>query len=87
MNQTADGLKEQGTDDDYSNDRMAVTGSELEDEQCQHRIRPLKLSLIPRSSYLRLGFDSNVDTKTESCQGQNVCEHLDSGMYPRQFSE
>ena len=40
MDQTADGLKEQGTDDGYSNDRMAITGKELEDEQCQHHIDP-----------------------------------------------
>lgn len=64
MNQTTNGLEEQGTDNDYSNNRMAITGSKL-----------------------RLGFDSNVDTKTKSYQGQNVCEHLDSGMYPRQISE
>lgn len=87
MNQTTNGLEEQGTDNDYSNNRMAITGSKLEDEQRQHHIRPLNSSLIPRYSYLRLGFDSNVDTKTKSYQGQNVCEHLDSGMYPRQISE
>ena len=87
MNQTTDRLEEQSTDDNYSNDRMAITGSELEDEQGQHNIHLSKLSLIPISSYLRLGFDSNVDTKTKSCQGQNVGEHLNSGMYPRQLSE
>ena len=82
MDQTTNRLEEQGTDDYYSNNRMAITGSKLEDEQRQHRNRLLRLTLRPRSSYLRLGFYSNVDTKTKAYQGQNVCKHLNSSMYP-----
>ena len=67
MDQTTDRLEEQGTDNDYSNNRMAITSSKLEDEHRQYPTRPLRLTLRPRSSYLRVGFDCNVDTKTKSC--------------------
>ena len=87
MDQTANRLEEQGTNDNYSNDGMAIAGGELGDEKRQHHTHLSKLSQRPRVSYLRIRLDSDVDTKTKSCQGQDVCEHLDSSMYPRQPPE